>query len=192
MYLEPIFSTPIWSEVLNHNTKEIELYIRSIQSSQTGRVISNEGGWQSNDLYEVDTANTPIAPVVSDIKKLLRVCFQTLEVPHIPRLENFWFNINPPNSYNKPHIHGNNCFLSVCYYVTAPENCGDLYFDRGPHQEYILTNFIPIGTNTFNSQRWAYQAEANKVIIFPAWISHHVGINKSEQDRISIAFNVKI
>lgn len=192
MYLEPIFSTPIWSEILNHDTKKIESYIRSIQIEDSGRVVSNEGGWQSNDFYEDDIKDTPIMPVVNNIKKLLRLCFQTLEVPHVPKIDNFWMNINPPGSYNKPHIHGNNCFLSICYYVNAPENCGDLYFDRGPQQEYIISNFVPRGTNTFNSSRWAYKPESNKIIIFPSWLSHHVGINRSEQDRISIAFNIKI
>ena len=65
-------------------------------------------------------------------------------------------------------------------------------FDRGSLQEYILSNFVPDGRNTFNSSRWQYQSKENQVIIFPSWISHSVGVNESDSDRISIALNVKI
>jgi uncharacterized protein (TIGR02466 family) len=190
MYLEPVFSTPIWSEQLNLDLPSLERYAYNLQEKDSGRVISNHGGWQSSDIFEFD--NTPIEPLINNIRKLLKVCFQTLEVPNIPVIDNAWVNINPPGSFNKPHIHGNNCFLAVVFYVKASNDSGSIFFDRGSLQEYILSNFVPDGRNTFNSSRWQYQSKENQVIIFPSWISHSVGVNESDSDRISIALNVKI
>jgi uncharacterized protein (TIGR02466 family) len=190
MYLEPVFSTPIWSEILNLDLSKIEEYSYDLQKKDTGKVVSNHGGWQSSDLYDLD--KTPLEPVINNTRKLLNVCFQTLEVPKIPVIDNAWININPPGSFNKPHIHGNNCFLSVVFYVKAKENCGNIFFERGSLEEYILSNFSPNGMNPFNSSRWQYPARENQIIIFPSWVSHSVGINESDTDRISIALNVKV
>lgn len=190
MYLEPVFSTPIWSEQLELDLSSLERYAYSLQEKDSGRVISNHGGWQSSDIVDFD--NTPIEPLINNTRKLLKVCFQTLEVPKIPVIDNAWVNINPPGSFNKPHIHGNNCFLAVVFYVKAASNSGNIFFDRGSLQEYILSNFVPEGMNTFNSCRWQYPSKENQVIIFPSWISHSVGINESDSDRISIALNVKV
>jgi len=190
MYLEPIFSTPIWSEKLNLNTSSIESYSYDLRKKDSGRIISNHGGWQSSDLYNLD--NTPLQNLINDTKKLLKICFETLQVSKEPIIDNTWININPPGSFNKSHIHGNNSFLSAVYYVKAEKNCGNIYFDRGSKEEYILSNFIPEGMNVFNSSRWQYKAEENKLIIFPSWLSHSVGINNSNSDRISIALNIRL
>lgn len=190
MYLEPVFSTPIWSENLNLDLSNIEKYAYELRDNDAGRTISNYGGWQSSDLFDLE--DTPLQPLINNTKKLLKVCFRTLEVPNDPVIDNTWININPPGSFNKAHIHGNNCFLSVVFYVKAKENCGNIFFDRGPLQEYILSNFVPNGMNTFNSSRWQYKSVENQIIIFPSWISHSVGVNESDNDRISIALNVKV
>jgi len=192
MFIEPIFSTPIWSEILNLNLDEIESFAYEEKDKDCGKQVSNQGGWQSKDYYLNDLENTPLAPLINNVRKLLPICCQTLEVSKTPKIDNVWININPPGSYNKPHIHGNNCFLSACFYIKTPENCGGIYFDRGSLQEYILSNFVSGGTNSFSSSRWFYTPVPNQIIIFPAWLSHSVEVNNSNEDRISIALNVKV
>jgi hypothetical protein len=106
---------------------------------------------------------------------------------------NGWVNINRPGMLlhnNPPHLHPN-YFLSVVYYVAAPKNSGNLTF-IAPFTglEYTVPRDA-IGNNTvYNSPTWSIEPEEGKLIIFPSWLLHYVNTNRSQGDRISMAFNI--
>jgi uncharacterized protein (TIGR02466 family) len=105
---------------------------------------------------------------------------------------NMWININYKNSSNRVHIH-HNSILSGVYYLKCPENCGDLVFPRNYSESFIIDSIGSIKEdNTFNHRSISYRPEENKLLLFPSWVPHEVTNNNSEEERISISFNLGI
>jgi uncharacterized protein (TIGR02466 family) len=46
--------------------------------------------------------------------------------------------------------------------------------------------------NYFTATSWTYSSEAGKVVLFPSWLEHSVGANKTDDVRVSISFNTQI
>ena len=100
----------------------------------------------------------------------------------------YWVNFNLPGSYNRKHHHSDIAFLlSGVVYLKVPENSGRISFHdpRGAAVEAIA-----------DSKYYGYEPEVfidpepGMVIYFPSWLEHEVEKNKSDEDRVSIAFNV--
>jgi uncharacterized protein (TIGR02466 family) len=104
-----------------------------------------------------------------------------------------WINFFYPNQSEQQHNHYGN-FLSGVYYVTAPEKSGAYAFFDPAVQKTMwkgqyLSKAAPNMTNFNDGQ---YQPEEGKIIMFPSWLEHAVYANKSNDVRISIAFNVNM
>lgn len=84
-----------------------------------------------------------------------------------------WYNINVPGSYNRSHHHVDpynpEPKTSGVYYISAPENSGDLVF-------------------TESNER--YEPSAGRLIYFHPTTWHAVDVNFSDENRISMAFNL--
>jgi uncharacterized protein (TIGR02466 family) len=94
-----------------------------------------------------------------------------------------WFNISEHGNYQEFHIHPMNHF-SVVYYISAPENCGDIVFKKNDDMFPFPTSSLPTGsTNCY------FKPEESKILVFPSSLHHMVRENKSNQDRISMSFN---
>lgn len=46
--------------------------------------------------------------------------------------------------------------------------------------------------NYHNSTLWGFRPEDNYLFLFPAWLKHSVTPNLSQEERISISFNISI
>ena len=44
--------------------------------------------------------------------------------------------------------------------------------------------------NRANSEVWSLDSSEDTLLIFPSWLDHYVEPNESDEDRISISFNV--
>lgn len=103
---------------------------------------------------------------------------------------NAWINIAEPGMYQEYHIHPNNHFSAVVYLQTAPE-CGNIVFKN---QSGFLDMFeLNITENRpSNFQTCSYTPEDLKVLMFRSNLMHMVEKNKSDKDRISVAFNFTV
>ena len=185
MFLEEIFPTPIWGFDLDMDVDSIKYWCYSCMKENPGRVISNVGGWQSEDYRRF--TNTPLLELIGVILKESHHIASDLGIPEGERwVENLWININPKYSYNQVHVHPE-ARLSGVFYVDAPENSGDICFTRD--NGYALGTVAPELTR-YSGVEQHYPAKTNRMLIFPAWVEHHVKSNMSDQDRISISFNI--
>jgi uncharacterized protein (TIGR02466 family) len=99
-----------------------------------------------------------------------------------------WANINPKGGLNSPHTHPNN-FLSGVYYVALPEDAGQIVFaDPRPQAAAILPPAEKWNKYVGNEVR--LEAKPGRMVIFPAWLVHSVPVNRSDEERISISFNL--
>ena len=186
MFIDEIFPTPIWGWDLDLDVDSIKHWCYSTMKEDTGRVISNVGGWQSNDYREF--GQTPLTELVLFIVKESHHIAEDIGIPEGDRwVENLWININPKYSYNQVHVHPE-ARLSGVFYVTDPKNSGDICFTRS--DGYAMGTAAPLMTR-YSSAEWCYAPKKNRLLIFPAWLQHHVKANLSDEDRISISFNIR-
>lgn len=187
MNLELWFPQPIWFQDHEADFGEAIVFCKKLQAESKGREISNRGGWQSNDI---DVFKHKELSVVAEILKekiafltsqLNRSVFNSLD------FDNAWVNINKKHDYNVKHSHPGVAF-SGCIYLKAPEDSGSIVFDR-PDTKLLF----PIPKDVYNPvlfNNTSYKPRAGLVVIFPSWIEHEVTMSNSDEDRISIAFNM--
>jgi uncharacterized protein (TIGR02466 family) len=121
---------------------------------------SNCLGWQSRQLE-----NTDAIPWANDFLKL---CLTTINA--IQPIEYLWFNISPPGAFHKWHIHGGSSQAGV-FYIKTPVNCGGIEFK---HKEQVL----------------CIEPHAGLLLLFPPTLEHRTLTNASNEDRITLAFNL--
>ena len=190
VYKEDWWATPIWffdlNDDLNFNKIEKECY-KEKTINEVGRSISNKNGWQSNfvsfDKYE-------------EISKILKIIDLNshIFVKEFGVRENYkfsiveyWININNKGSYNLAHIHPQSLFSCIIY-IKVPKNSGGILFWQNQISQLGMGGYSK-HNNSYNFESIKYEAIEKRVIIFPSYVSHSVEENKSDEDRISIAFN---
>ncbi|PPR46209.1 MAG: hypothetical protein CFH18_00129 [Alphaproteobacteria bacterium MarineAlpha5_Bin8] len=188
------FSTPIWVSLIPNyeelNTKLYE-YIQKLQvKNPDGITKSNLLGWHSED-FDLDS-DVP-KYFINSISSSLNEAFQDMgwdvnnqEV----KITSMWSIINKKNASNSRHIHSNN-YISAAYYVKAPEDCGDIIF----HDPRSVTTFrYPkiSKQNKLNSNIFTIQPKEGLLALFPSYLYHSVDLNRSDEERIVISFNINL
>ena len=185
-----LFAIPISTTKLDYPVDIIEtLCQQERRKNSKGVIKSNLGGWQSDNIIYPDS---PFF-FLQDIEKICQeVAKDVLKINKSVFLNNAWININQKNDLNQVHTHPNN-ILSGVYYVKTPEKCGNIIF-RHPGFDMMERDWEDIVSdsdhNVYNSDTWWLPAKANTLYIFPSWIKHLVGPNMSDDERISISFNI--
>ena len=185
-----LFAIPISTTQLDYPVDIIKKLCQQERLKDSKGVIkSNLGGWQSDNIIYPDS---PFF-FLQDIEKICQeVAKDVLKINKSIFLNNAWININQKDNLNQVHTHPNN-ILSGVYYVKTPEKCGNIVF-RHPAFDMMERDWEDIISdsdhNVYNSDTWWLPAKANTLYIFPSWIKHLVGPNMSDEERISISFNV--
>lgn len=182
------WATPVWEcPVINIDNRSIAEYCLKVREVKPGVVVSNRGGWHSQELL------LPIPQALENLFNDLTAFVN--DVPQrytgIPQLElgNWWININGKHDYNLPHDHQNS-ILSGVYYVSVPDNnMGDLILHRDDKVEFFLTSKVQREQTMANTLAVPCPAKESMFYLFPSWIKHSVERNESDKERISIAFN---
>jgi uncharacterized protein (TIGR02466 family) len=189
---EEWWATPIWYFEIPEtkiDPKLIKEECYKEQLNSKGRIASNIHGWQSEDIY-VDKNRPYISNLLKELASAIPPILKDLGVSRDLALTNAWININPKNSSNQIHTHPK-AMLSGVYYVSADEHSGNIVF----YNDVKLNTIYSMFTDNNNKNTYIevkYKPKVNKIILFPSWIPHGVEINKSQEDRISIAFNLEL
>lgn len=187
MQLTPIFAHFMVEDNLVMDNDKIKKYCIGLKKKSSGRVISNLGGWQSDELKLAVPALQQLIEAVSGRLVDLNVALGF--EPSNMRLSNYWININNTHDSNIPHCHPRS-FFSAVYYVCGGEDKGDIVFiNPFPCLDgLMISNTIKTYT-VFNSIQWIHKPVTGKLLIFPSWLMHYVKPNNTNEDRISIAMN---
>jgi uncharacterized protein (TIGR02466 family) len=188
------FPTPIWWEQTDIDpTDLISLCYSLREKDPQGRKLSNEGGWQSKDFRPGTYKELEVLE-----RKILEQAEQCVrdygykEDLVIIDLENFWFNINNQNNGNSIHIHDNS-FLSGTFYVKATAGQGNITFYKNHALDYIISSQAVLDHYTpASASAISFEPLSGKLLMFPGHLPHGVGYNPTNEDRISLAFNVKL
>lgn len=187
--IEEIFSVPILVAELNLNLNNVINYCYNYKNTNTGRNISNYGGYQSNDINLNENSLTDLINNVGNI--VSNVGHNILNLKNDLKISNCWFNINGYKDFNVSHKHSFS-ILSCVFYAKVPENSGKLVLVNDYEIPcYLEPRFVNAG-NKFNATEKKFNPKDNSLFIFPSWINHFVEPNMSKEDRISFAFNTYI
>lgn len=133
---------------------------------------SNRGGWQSRLLQQIPDR------LSNEIENCINRNFQSKLT-----VVSYWVNINYPGSSNVEHIHPDSA-ISGCLYVTVPENSGNIVF---VDKDYTIYDYSCGNLNTHS-----VKVTSGDIVFFKSNLPHYVEENKSDSNRISIAFNCKV
>jgi len=101
---------------------------------------------------------------------------------------NWWFNNMTGGDITDAHGHSPGPVWSGVYYAKVPAGSGKLYFTynrmhiKEPNfYKYIGHNFQDVEITPVEGM----------MIIFPSWLDHRVGMHQTNENRVSIAFNMR-
>ena len=174
-----------FSEIQN----ELINYVYNMRyKDPVGHIISNRHGWQSKGFRLSDMNNLLHSTILKGLTSFPPIK-KTTEMR-----ASAWVNINYPNSYNVLHSHPNS-HLSGVMWIKIPKDSGDLRFDS-PHEfdGYVETSSYlkEVQENTSAAGSFVITPEEGRMVTFPASLRHDVSLNKSDEDRISISYNIRI
>ena len=157
-----------------------------------GVIISNQGGWQSQS-FSGSSDNIVVSTVKDAVSRYFSLNKIFKEDTAID-FKNLWFNINGKGNFNMSHIHFG-CDLSGVLWIKTSKECGSIEF-ASPNV-YTQGSVIDFYSDEIKERYnlypgWAFTPEEGKIIIFPSSLSHHVYSNKSNEDRISVSFNMRL
>ena len=190
------FSSPLVYIKIDDHTKLNDLLIKESyewKKLESGNDKSNKGkGWQSPEtLMHKNTRGfkkfTELIPnaaalAVSKINSKLQITNYTYKA-------NAWVNINQKGGYNSIHHHGE-FHLSGVYYVKNPiqdKDNGKIEFINS-RNDYNIHKVL--GGDAFSTSIRVTPKEGF-MIVFPSSLLHLVHPNNSNEDRISIAWNIR-
>jgi|TARA_X000000368_G_scaffold68980_1_gene49890 uncharacterized protein (TIGR02466 family) len=150
---------------------------------------SNKGGWQSDSYYHqwdniikkiVDKGLSKHSEFYLDYKKF--------------EYSALWFNINKKGDYNISHHHPD-CELSGVLWIKTPPNCGVIEFESSCN--YFAFNYLhslneEYKYDTKNYPLYTFNPTEGRMLIFPSYLRHQVEPNESDEERISVSFNLTI
>jgi uncharacterized protein (TIGR02466 family) len=184
-----LFPTPLWTIDLEPEraipfNAQLQLEIDRLLSPRPP--IPTGANWQTDPILHTLPQFAEFTALVEKVAAGL-VDFLKLTTRD-PVVTGCWANVNPPGGLNSAHTHPNN-FLSGVYYVATPPGEGRIVFeDPRPQASTLLP---PVTEYTkFTGNKVTVEAKPGRMVLFPAWLVHSVPVNRSKDDRISIAFNV--
>lgn len=194
-----LFYTPVWQTNIAENEADwptlraaMLACIANLVSEQKGVQRTNFGGWQSDDdLYkyrEFGWLTQRIMALANDV------------APHFSSKANFddgilWANVNRRGDFNAMHTHPD-AILSGCIYlkVDSPEQGAIQFLDAregSPTAHWRCYTRLNDAT-PLTEQAVTVTPREGDILFFPGWLKHWVTPNLTDEERVSVAFNIRM
>ena len=138
--------------------------------------FSQDKDWGDNNFFTSafnygDGINVLKAYKLTELKEQIDNHFKKYINKNVNYKIESWFTLIEKGYYS--HVHDHMADYSGIYYYNTNGDDGDLFF-------------------TDESSKLNIKPERGKILIFPSTLKHGVEINKTNNKRISIAFNIKL
>jgi uncharacterized protein (TIGR02466 family) len=191
--IDTIFPIPLWRyTVQDHEQLNLRLMeeIKARLEEDKGLPNRTRKGWQSlHDFFDrTEPAHAELAAIVKTVlADALSKVSTEIKSDQLSFRQNGWVNVTPPQGYIGPHVHPS-ALISGTYYVQVPQDGGGGGIEFvSPHPVGGMTNFIKA---QMLSDKVRVQPKAGSILLFPGQLLHWVLPNDSDQDRVSISFNL--
>jgi len=180
--------TPVWHVQLEdfktHPTRvnyndDLYSFIKGLKEKNKSVKKSNIGGWQS-DLLDQEKEVKPLCDEILEILKHLPLKITKAQIM------NMWANVNNKYDWNRIHSHPESS-LSGVYYVKLPQESGKIIF-RDPRPGALM-NCLINERYDHGELKWV-GAKETSLLLFPSFLDHFVEPSMSDDERVSISFNI--
>ena len=158
-----------------------------MENDPDGIVLSNRGGWQSSSgrFFKEDKSFRSFSEYIS--QRIGHLINDVISVP--VEITDLWINVNRPGSYNVEHNHPESD-IAGCIWIHGPEESGNFVL-KNPNGfvDFKLINALSEDVR-LTSHVVIHAPTPGKMILFPSHLKHLVETNNSNEDRVSIAFNL--
>ena len=179
-----VWKTELKAEVYEPMNKTIKTKLCEATASLPALAPGEK--WQTSQelhtLEEFSALTSYINASVKAIFDFLKITYESFFITGC------WANISAKGVRHKTHTHPNN-FLSGVYYVQVAKGANTITFEDPRPQTYIIAP-APTERSLENADSNIMSVKEGMLVVFPAWLPHSVDVNKSDQERISISFNV--
>ena len=183
----PMFPTLVWKLQLKadfHQPMDKRI-LAALRKPGLPDVAAGQA-WQSGqNLHQLDEFRDLVACVergTRSVLRFLRIGYDAFEITAC------WANVLAKGASHRAHTHPNN-FLSGAYYLRAPAGADTINFHDPRTQAGIIRPPVTELTAE-NTDQVVVRVKNGTLLLFPAYLQHSVDANASEEQRISISFNV--
>jgi len=185
----PLFSKPLYENVLNIDTKKIVPMLKDYKFRLAGgkgplRDAANISSISIN-LHVLDDKKFKF---LKDkiMKEFYLYASDVMKYTNEFEITTSWFTMSTKGQSSNPHSH-NNCMISGVLYLQTNENSGNISFNDFNNKRYDL---LIEEHNLFNSTEWRIPPVDGLLLFFPSEVHHKFQENKSDDTRYSLAFNL--
>ena len=184
--LDPMFSKPLYSKILNIDTKKIiSMYDSSKHATKFHDDDESSTAQSSDCLYVLEEKR--FKSLKDELmKEFYLFASDVMRYSNKFEITTSWFTKSITGQSSNSHNH-NNCMYSAVLYLQTSENSGDIMFKSFANKRY---NLVKNDYNLYNSTEWGVKPVDGLLVIFPSEVYHQILENKSDTTRYSLAFNV--
>ncbi len=186
--VQEFFPTPVWIVDLR---PEVADALNKRLLADIERMTAPRPSMRAGETWQTDPdmhLRPEFAELNTMLRKAIKAALEFLQVEYSDfAITGCWANYNPVGSLNSAHTHPNN-YLSGVYYVQTPGGADSIEF-TDPRAAAVAMMPRTRQLNRFNGNRMTVQVKPGRLVVFPAWLSHGVPVNRTNQERMSIAFN---
>ena len=198
--LRLLFPTPLWEahigdEALNTKLKEA---VYSVEKSDTTfdqkKYPFGYTSYHSNTRLDTDVRFREITlRVLREAKKFLITVQMKKALEHTIlslRVYDLFCNINRKYSFHGPHRH-EYVDLSAVYYVDVDADSSE-FIAHNPIEPLLMhtrPHFF-VDTSPMAQEKQGFRPQNGKLLLFPPWMMHEVAQQRTDYERISLAFNL--
>ncbi len=143
-------------------------------------------GWQSDQtLHKLEEFRDLISCInnaTKSVLRFLRIAYDAVEITGC------WANVLARGAAHWAHSHPNN-FLSGVYYVRTHPGTDTINFHDPRNQTTIIRPPV-VELTSENTDQVVVRVKNGTLLFFPSYLQHSVDANMSEEERISISFNI--
>ena len=184
-HIENIFPTPLYvSDVSN-----FYLIQQEIRDSIDSVEFKMREDWNTHYLSDITFEKNIIDELnlqyfKEEIDKHVRNYCKSILFEYKNYTLDSWISLFKPENHGHLHSHGDSD-IPGCYYYKSNGKDGDIFFETPvpnmSSSHCFYENYC---------KRWDHTPKEGKLLLFPGWLKHGIKLNTTDEDRISISFNV--
>jgi uncharacterized protein (TIGR02466 family) len=185
----PMFPTLVWKIQLRaelRETMDAGILAALARIRRDVPTLTPGQGWQSEkSLHEREEFRElveRIGSAASGILRFLLIGYDRYEITGC------WANVLTGGASHKRHTHPNN-FLSGVYYLRTHPGADTLNF-HDPRPQTAVIRPPVTGLSAENTDQVVVRVANGTLLMFPSWLEHSVDPTRSDDERISISFNI--
>jgi len=185
----PMFPTLVWRISLKPELRDAinTRVMATLDRLRLDLPILEAGqGWQSeqtlHEREEFQELASCVGRVATSILRFLRISSETVEITGC------WATVLAKGAMHRAHSHPNN-FLSGAYYVRVHPGSDTINFHDPRPQTHVIRPPV-LELTAQNTDQVVVGLTDGTLLMFPSYLEHSVDPNMSEEEPISVSFNI--